>query len=202
MDYTIIDQTGEIRCELSGAAPWTDYDGTKHYPAIIMANVPDGGQLLEGAPPFLGWYDGTWHQRPDQPQPFMVWDVESKAWVDTRAVDAARADQWSLIQTARDAVIFGTFMWDGSTFQSDATSQQRIQGAVIMAQLAKIADQSYSVDWTLDDNTVRTLSADDVIGVGLALGSMVQTTFAKAQQLRTQLDAATTLEQVAAIVWS
>jgi hypothetical protein len=53
----------------------------------------------------------------------------------------------------------------------------------------------------LADNTTRTLNQADMIAVGVALGQHVQTQFTKAQALRLQIEAASTPEQVAAVVW-
>jgi hypothetical protein len=59
----------------------------------------------------------------------------------------------------------------------------------------------FTIDWTLADNSVRTLNQADMIAVGVALGQHVQTQFTKAQALRLQIETASTPEQVAAVVW-
>ncbi|OIP19571.1 MAG: hypothetical protein AUK51_01155 [Comamonadaceae bacterium CG2_30_59_20] len=94
-------------------------------------------------------------------------------------------------------VVYAGFTWDGSTFYSDATSQNRITGAVTLAQLSS----AFTIDWTLADNTVRNLGQMDMFQVGAALGVHVQTQFAKGQALRAQIDAATTQAEVEAVVW-
>jgi hypothetical protein len=53
----------------------------------------------------------------------------------------------------------------------------------------------------LADNSTRTLIQADMIAVGVALGQHVQTQFTKAQALRVAIEAATTPEDVAAVVW-
>jgi hypothetical protein len=126
------------------------------------------------------------------------WDNTSMAWQDLRTLADVKADQWRSIKDARDAAQYGGFAWDGSTFDSDAVSQGRIQGAV---QLAGAIGSTFAIDWTLADNTVRTLSAADMLNVGIALGQHVQAQFTKARTLRAQIDAATTAEAVAAIAW-
>lgn len=118
-------------------------------------------------------------------------------WEDRRTLADHRAAQWSLIKQARTQAEHAGFTWDGSTFDSDTTSQNRITGAVQLAQL----NPAFSIAWTLQDNTVRQLSAADMTAVGVALGTHVATQFAKAQTLRNQIDAAMTREQVEAVVW-
>jgi hypothetical protein len=46
---------------------------------------------------------------------------------------------------------------------------------------------AFSIDWTLADNTVRTLSQADMVNVGLAMGQHIQTQFSKARSLRSQI---------------
>jgi hypothetical protein len=124
------------------------------------------------------------------------WDVPTKAWVDTRTIDQVRADKWNEIKAARDVAEYGGFVWDGSTFDSDETSQRRLQGAVLLVQIAQ-----QPIDWTLSDNSVRTLSAQDVVAVGEAMGQLVQSAHAKSRALRVQIDQAATMEEVMAISW-
>lgn len=123
--------------------------------------------------------------------------VPSKRWVDARTIGQAKAEKWQKIKAARDDAEFGGFDWDGSRFDSNQKSQARILGAVQMAALA----QDYSVDWTLADNTVRTLSASDLSEVGIALAAHVAAQHAKARAMRQRIDAAATIEQLKLIAW-
>ena len=50
----------------------------------------------------------------------------------------------------------------------------------------------FSVDWTLADNTVRALNAQNMLDVGRALGAHIITRHAKGRALRARIDAATT----------
>lgn len=117
------------------------------------------------------------------------------------SLEDAKTLHWSEIKRQRSEIEYGGFVWDGSTFDSDETSRGRIQGAVSLALIAQGAGQPFSIDWTLADNTTRTLSGEEMIAVGLALGTHVATAFEIARQLREQIDAATTLQEVFAVVW-
>lgn len=134
-------------------------------------------------------------QRPSQNH---VFDYVAKTWIDPRTLADLKAQQWNLIKQARSIAEHAGFTWDGSTFDSDAVSQQRITGAVTLAQM----NPGFTIGWTLADNTVRVLSAADMIAIGQALGLHVATIFGQAQALRNQIEAATTKEAVEAIVWS
>lgn len=112
-----------------------------------------------------------------------------------------RAAKWNEIKQARDAAEFGGFTWDGSRFDSDSESQSRIQGAAQLATLAQLASQTFSVDWTLQDNTVRTLSGADMIAAGTAMGQHIMAVHAIGRVLRAQIEEATTLGEVEAVQW-
>lgn len=130
-----------------------------------------------------------------------AWDATARRWVSSPTLAALKAARWLYIRTQRDAAEFGGFAWDGSMFDSDSASQARIMGAVQMATLAAAQQQPFEIDWTLADNTVRTLDGADMVAVGLALGAHVAATHAAGRALRADINAATTAEQVAAVVW-
>jgi hypothetical protein len=131
------------------------------------------------------------------PKKGLVFNYVTKSWVDPRPLSKLKADQWELIKQARNDAEFGGFLWDGSRFDSDQISQQRIQGMVQIANL----DSSMEMDWTLADNSVRTLNSEQGIALGLALAAHVNEQHAKARILRMAIDSATSAEQVAAVVW-
>ena len=130
------------------------------------------------------------------PQPFMRW--VSGAWTDVRDLEQKKADKWGQIKATRDSIEHGGFTWDGSTFDSDLASQNKIIGAV---QLANVTGPTFTIDWTLANNSVRALSAADMVEVGKTLGLHVSTQHTIARGLRQQIEAATTAQQVEAIAW-
>lgn len=139
----------------------------------------------QGLPP------SSWHQ----------WDWETLAWVDPRTLDDLKAAQWALIKRARDAAEQAGFVWDGSWFDCDPTSQSRIQGGALMATTALLNSAPFSIEWTLADNTTRTLDAAQMVAVGLAMGQHIDSIHQTGRALRAQIDAATTAEAVAAVLW-
>jgi len=174
------------------------YDLTTGAVRWFMTSEPDH---IDGSTPSgCGWIEvdsipnGGWHV-----------DLESKVLVegalDLRTLEQVKADQWETVKAARDAALNGTFNWNGMVFDADEVSQQRIQGAVQLATLAA-SDPTFTIGWTLHDNTTSTLSGTDLINVGKALGTFVQTIFAKGVSLRAQINAATTAADVKAISWA
>ena len=99
--------------------------------------------------------------------PFTIWDGVAGEWTDPRELQEKKDDKWSEIKSARDDSS-ARFTWDSYTFQCDEVSQQRLQGAVLRAQI----DPEQSVDWTLVDNTAQTFTATEIKQVGLALAAL------------------------------
>jgi len=116
----------------------------------------------------------------------------------SETLDAARQRAWSRIKAARAMAEDGDFTYDGGSYQADKV---RINGAVQLAVLAKAAGTEFSETWTLTDNSARTLDADQVIALGLALGRYVSDLYATGRELRAQIDAAETVEAAQAIGW-
>jgi len=141
--------------------------------------------------------DGAPISLPAQPSPHHIFNYTTKQWEDPRTLQDFKDAQWAKTKQARSAAEYAGFTWGGSTFESDAISQNRITGAVTLAQMAP----EFTIDWILADNTVRTLSQADMLGVGAALGAHVAAVFAKGVTLRAQIEAATTPEAVEGVVW-
>ena len=132
---------------------------------------------------------------PNKPSTHHKFDYPTKTWVDPRSLDDHKTAQWALIKAARNEAEFGGFTWDGSMFDSDQVSQARIQGAVLLA----TGNPDFVVDWTLADNTVRSLTADDLTAISQALGEHTSLQHSRARNARALLDQATSISEVQAI---
>lgn len=144
-------------------------------------NTPDGCSAL------IGHYD---------PKTFKV---ENGQPVEKGGPSLAELKQakWREIKAFRSEAEFGGFTWDGSPFDSDDASQRKIMTA---AQMASVSPDLI-LNWTLADNTQRTLSDADILSVGMALGAHINDCHATGRNLRALIDAAATAEDVAAISW-
>jgi hypothetical protein len=138
--------------------------------------------------------DGSWHV-----------DLTTKSLIagaiDDRSLDDVKASQKELLKSARDAVVYGGFTWNSKTFDSNAVSQVRISGAFALASNSTTAATAFPKTWILADNSTASLSASDMIAVGTALDSLVQGSFNTYDSLISQVNSATAIEQVKAIVW-
>lgn len=127
----------------------------------------------------------------------------SSAWVldapsQPSELEFAKTRKWGLVKRDRAKTESGGFVWNGHRFDSDSESVQRISGAVQLAMIAAANGQPFSVDWTLQDNSILTLSGADMIQVGLALGAHVISAHTSARALRDQIAAAASVAELAA----
>lgn len=129
--------------------------------------------------------------------PWMKWSNKTLSYTDLRALSAIKDQKWAEIKNCRIQAEAGPFIWDGSQFDSDPLSQSRIQGIVQLAML----NPDLTVNWTLYDNTVRVLTAAELIQVGFALLTFIDGIHARSRKLRSLIDAATTIEEVNNIDW-
>lgn len=116
----------------------------------------------------------------------------------TGSLQSAKDRQWVIIKQARAIAEAQPFLYAGDLY--DANKEQ-ISGSVVMAMLAKQASQPFSINWTLKDNTVKTLNADQMIGLGIALGQFITAIYDKARNYRQQINVATTVANVQNVVW-
>lgn len=177
-----------------------DASGKVHMHGMTL-DIPEVPGLIgiPSSPPGLDYYweSDTWIKIPDRPEQHHLFDYTTKQWVDPRTLDDLKTAKWAEVKAARSTAEFSGFTWDGSVFDSDALSQSRIQGAIQLASLTP----DFSIDWTLADNTVRTLNAADIAAVGVALGTHVATQHSKARELRDVITAAVSATEVMAVNW-
>ena len=77
---------------------------------------------------------------------------------------------WERLKYNRELALRAGFTWNGMLFDSDPRARSNITDTVLLA----LTNPSMTIDWTLKDNSVVTLTASDVISVGTALGTFVK----------------------------
>lgn len=140
---------------------------------------------------------GVIRPKGDAPSQWHRWDASTAWW--RLDLDAAKADRWAAIKLDRDGREFGAFTWSGHAFDGDRDSQRRLNLALMKAKAAFDAGEDWSIDWTLADNTVLTLSAAEVIAVVQALGDNIDAAHELARVKRAQIEAASNLDEVLAV---
>jgi Domain of unknown function (DUF4376) len=125
-----------------------------------------------------------------------IYDEQSEQWLPNLDVHRLRA--WQRIKAARDAAETGGCETPLGRVDTDETSRGRITGAV---SLAMIAGPSFTIDWTMADNSVVTHDQAAMIALGVAVGTHVGTCHAIARGLKAPIEAATSVEDLDAIEW-
>ncbi len=129
------------------------------------------------------------------------WSDALLGWEDLRSVFRSRDAQWGRIKTLRNAALTAPLPTAYGEFDADPSSQKNITDSVLLAQTLAALGQPVEIDFTRADNTTVTLSAAQMIEVGLALGQRTQQVYATARALRAAIDAATTISEIESIAW-
>lgn len=148
----------------------------------------DGGLLDLGSPP-------TIHH---------VIDNTARAWRlpgDLTDLRVAQDAKWSQIRDERDRLERDVFPYLGQWLQCDVVSVLRMSGAKEAAAAALAAGVEFSETWTCADNTQLPVTAHEVLGMLPALALWSSGLHAIGRDLRAQIEACDTVEDVAAIAW-
>ena len=169
---------------------------------VGMFSLPEGEGfdcgndiVVENPTPFpSGWPSGS---RPSQ---VLHWINGAVAWVETASLVKLKADKNTYINSSRLVANRSTFTFSDRQVACDELSRSDIDavnGVVSLLGSVPITE------WKAVDNTYIPVP-DKVTWVNfyLAMVQQGQQNFAKAQALKAQLADATTVEQVAAIVWT
>lgn len=126
------------------------------------------------------------------PSQWHYFDYVCKEWIDPRSLGEFKVQKWTEIKSKRDDFEFGGFDFEGNQYDSDQVSQGRILGASLAYQ-----DQV----WTAADNTVVTLTATKMVELYQRLQLHVAVAHERGRIAREAIQAATTKEQIEAIVF-
>lgn len=157
-----------------------------------LGNVTDGELLssykvLDRELVFVGKAPGVLYK----------WSLQNRAWeLDLTAAKLAKKQD---AKTARDLQEFGPFTYSGMIFDGDLDAQRRLSALASAAKTSLAAGYSFTKDFTLADNSVVQLTAEDFVGIEMAKLWQVETAFAEYREKKAQIEAATTLEQLEAL---
>ena len=135
----------------------------------------------------------------DPPSPIHVFNWVLKVWEDPRTLDDLKAEKCAEVKKWRDAREFGPFTYNGMTFDGDLDAQRRLSVLASAAKSAIAAGHTFTKDFTLADNSVVQLTAEDFVGIEMAKLWQVEAAFTEYRNKKAQIEAATTLEELEAI---
>lgn len=167
------------------------------------ASCMPGQQVVEALPDVMDnthyVSNGSVVNMGDKPTKDHKWDWATKTW--TADIAAAKQVARSKINAERDARETQGFPYLGKWFDSDQRSVLRINTVAAAATSAIMASQPFLIEWTCADNSVIELNASQMAGVPAAMAEYANQLHQTAKALKEQIDSATTLEQVHAVVW-
>jgi hypothetical protein len=142
---------------------------------------------------------------PANPQPgAYTWDWSTHAWADQRALAEVQAQQFDALATAYAADVsqplsFTTAAGVAQTFQADPASIDNMVYAMLGCQAAQATPPGFF--WVAADNTHVPFAYTDLQGLSAAAFQRGAAAFAKLQQLKAQVRAATTVAEAEAVTW-
>lgn len=107
----------------------------------------------------------------------------------------------SEINAARDQAEQGGFEYMGKIFDSDPISCQRISCAAQAMQMAIMSEEVPTITWTCQDNSTIDLTAQELLGLVVALAEWSNKCHQKATGLKAQIDACESVEELELIQW-
>lgn len=114
------------------------------------------------------------------------------------AFEKAKQAKRQEINAARDQAEQGGFEYMGKVFDSDQVSAQRISMA---AQAMALAPDGTTITWTCQDNSTIDLTAQELVGLVVALAQHSNTCHEKATALKAKIEEAKSEEELNKINW-
>jgi hypothetical protein len=122
------------------------------------------------------------------------------AQYETKSVEEYAADFAAKVKEKRTEHARKPVSYDGNKFGAGPESQQKLTGKLTYAQAAgKDTDSTWSVGWKTADNSFVQLSYDDLAAVVEAVNAQVQAAYNNEAQLLSEIEAATTIDDLDAI---
>lgn len=107
------------------------------------------------------------------PRPSVGWSYDGSNFTESPGptLSELQVSAWSRIKAERDRREQAGAPYLDKILDSDEKSVTRISIAVQAAQAAISAGTSFSLDWTMQDNSVVTMTAAEVVGMSVALAT-------------------------------
>lgn len=114
------------------------------------------------------------------------------------SLDELKQAKLTELKTIRNTEEVKPIAYNGNLFDFDEKARDRINSAIIALD---VMGNDTSIEWTLADNTNITVTANDLRGVIAAVAMRSNELHVKYRQLKEQVEACTTKEQLEKIEW-
>lgn len=188
VQYVVVDDDGLILRTGTSKSIDIEYITTTPAEHVILDNVPPDNNYR---------WDGTeWISIPVRPNNPVNFDVITNTWKDLRNLEDFKRLKWEELKLKRTELENAGFTWNGLVFDSDQKSQLYLSNALELAQIS-----GKNIEWILKDNSVASLTAENLLSIKLSLSEYINNIYNTSQTLRNQLDLADSIEKVNSIVW-
>lgn len=116
-------------------------------------------------------------------------------------LEQAKQQRWARLIAVRDGLELKGFNYMGKTFDSDERSTLRLFGITQAAMVAKMQEREFTVEWTTADNSILTMTVDEILGIPAAMAANVNKIHAQARELKGRLDMAGSIAEVQSVLW-
>lgn len=110
----------------------------------------------------------------------------------------AKTKQWEQIKSARDIAETAGLPFKGSVLDYDMRSAFKLE---IAQQAAQTIGDTFKIDWTMKDNSVMTLTLEDLISIPLIAAQYSNSLHEKARQYHNQINDAKTVQEAVSVIW-
>lgn len=154
--------------------------------------------LVDEIPPSATHYlNGEFLTQPPKPDEAHEWDEVSFSWVYSEsALNRVKEQAKHKITMLRERVKNSGFFAFDKVFDSDPIAIQNIMVAVSAASSALASGTTFSLDWTTLDNSVITLSAEQIVQLPTIVAVSGNNLHVKSRQYKQLIDAAQNIDEI------
>ena len=148
-------------------------------------------EFISATPPEpLNWYEVHYEERDSK-----IYEIYLER---KNLINELKTSKYFEVNQIRNQMEQGGFEYLGKIFDSDQISCIRMMGA---RDALALAPEGTTITWTCQDNSQIALSADDTIGLSIALTEWSNSCHIKASELKALIDEATSEEELNNINW-
>ena len=111
-------------------------------------------------------------------------------------LEEVQAAKLAELKSTRDTLETEPIEYNGNHYDYDDKARDRVNAAIIALNIS-----GQSIEWTTADNTNVAVTADDLRGVVAAVAVRSNELHVKYRELKEQVEACSTVEEVAEVVW-
>lgn len=167
---------------------------------VVQYMTRPAGWLFEALDSELKFH-GVTKTEDEVPSPTESYYVANGNSVAERPIAELRTMFWERFKAVRQEKLDGGFEAAGMRFDSDEKSRSMIMGGALSAQIALLGNVPWSKDWTLEDNTVVTITPQQMVGIAQYMDAHIQGIYDRGVELRQLIEAAENLADLLTLTW-